>query len=729
MALTVFEGANDDPQSVSRVRQVVADEVDALGCHDLVHDAVLVASELATNAVLHAGGMAAVRVAPIAEGVRIEVHDRTRVPPTMALGSPEAMTGRGLRLVASLSARWAAEPTDGGKVVWAELSGGPTLPSASADELLDLWDDEAWADAEVAPVRAPVSLGDVPTALLMAAKAHVDNLVREFTLVARGAESGMSGEVPPHLASLIPTVVTRFAEARQEIKRQAIAAANQGHSHVRLELSLPVDAADAGEDYLRALDEADAYCHAARLLTLETPPQHRVFRHWYVGQLVAQLRAIGSGSPPPPTESFEDRLLHEIDRAAGTQRASERAARLYQVSAALSRAATHEAVTAAVLEQGVAALGASGGGVLLGTDTDGLVVPGTMGYGEEVVERLRSESRDAELPAAVALRTGEPVWLETREERDRRFPELTNIERGTVSVCAVPLVVGDRRLGALGFSFPRPRLFDDDERRFVLALAAQTAQALDRAQLYEQRLEFSRKLQLSLLPQSLPRPPHVEIAGVYHSLGDGTELGGDIYDVWPIRNGRWGLAIADAAGTGPEAAALTAVVRFTLRALTVTDLEPASVMSKLNRALLGAEVADVAGERFCTALFGVLNPGTTATVALAAGGHPPPILRRADGRVEEVPVGGSLLGVFEEAVVGHRLVTLEIGDTLVLYTDGAMEARRDGAMFGTEGVMAAIGEAPDSAAAVASAIERAVLAHTGDVVSDDLAALAVRVTG
>ena len=725
----MFETADDDAQSVSRVRDFVAEEVRALNRPEIADDAVLVASELATNAILHAGGLAAVRVAAVADGVRIEVHDRTRVPPTMARASVEAMTGRGLRLVASLATRWAAEPHDGGKVVWAELSGGPGLSSASADDLLDLWDDDGWADLEAAPARYTVSLGDVPTPLLLAAKAHVDTLVREFTLAARGADSGVSSEVPPHLASLIQTVVNRFAEARQEIKRQAISAANRGLSHVRLELTLPAEAAAAGEEYLRGLDEADAYCHAARLLTLESPPQHRVFRHWYVGQLVRQLRAAATGSPPPPIESFEDRLLQEIDRTASAQKAAERAARLYQLSSALARAATHEAVATAVLEQGVAALGASGGGLLLASDADRLVVPGTTGYDDEVVERLRSKSKDAELPAGVALRTGEPVWLETREERDSRFPELANLERGTVSVCAVPLVVGDRRLGALRFSFPRPRLFDEDERRFVQTLAAQTAQALHRVQLAEERLEFSRRLQRSLLPQDLTRPPYVEIAGVYHSLGDGTELGGDIYDVWPIRNGRWGLAIADAAGTGPEAAALTAVVRFTLRALTVTDLEPASVLGKLNRALLGSETSGASGERFCTAIFGVLYPGPTSTVALAAGGHPAPIIRRADGRVEEAPLGGSLLGVLNEAGIGHRVVTLERGDTLVLYTDGAMEARRDSVMFGTEGVMAAIGEAPDSAAGITKAIERAVLDHTGGVVSDDLAALAVRVTG
>ena len=219
--------------------------------------------------------------------------------------------------------------------------------------------------------------------------------------------------------------MSRFAEARQAIKRQAIVAAEAGLSHVSLHLSLPASAAEAGEDYLRALDEADAYCRAARLLTLETQPQHRVFRQWYVGEIVKQLRAAADGEPATDRESFEQRLLREIDTVALARRATERVARLFDVSAALGRAATTEAVAQAVVEHGVAALGASGGGILLAGDADRLSVPATVGYDEDVVARLRAESRDAELPAAVALRTGESVWLESREDRDSRFPLLS----------------------------------------------------------------------------------------------------------------------------------------------------------------------------------------------------------------------------------------------------------------------------------------------------------------
>ena len=480
MGVAAFETIDDGAQ-LSRVRAFVAEELRALERAGLIDDAVLVASELASNALLHADGIVTVSVTESGECVRISVQDRTRVPPVMARQSVEAMTGRGLRLVASLSTEWGAEPSEVGKVVWADLSESHAS-SPFTHDLIEMWDDDGWLDA-VEPVRRyPVWLGEVPTPLLLSAKAHVDNLVREFTLAARGAESNVSGQLPPHLATLIETVVTRFSEARQAIKRQALAAANMGLPHVRLELNLPASAADAGEEYLRALDEADSYCHAARLLTVESPPQHQLFRHWYVGELVAQLRAAEAGLPPPKPVSFDERLLQEFDKASTAQATAGRVARLYELSAALARAASREAVAAAVLEQGVAALDASGGGVLLAADADHLVVPGTFGYEQALVDRLQGESKDADLPAAVALRTGEPVWIESRQERDTRFPELSNLERGTVATCAVPLSVGDHRLGALRFSFPRPRLFDEDERRFVLALAAQTSQALYRAQ-------------------------------------------------------------------------------------------------------------------------------------------------------------------------------------------------------------------------------------------------------
>jgi serine phosphatase RsbU (regulator of sigma subunit)/anti-sigma regulatory factor (Ser/Thr protein kinase) len=715
----------DRGDAATRARALATRVANDVGRADLADDAALVTSELVANAVLHAGGCRGVEVLPVDDGLRIEVCDASAVPPVFGRQSEDALTGRGIRLVAALAARWGVDPQPTGKVVWAEVTGETKSidPTLTAADLLAMWGDESDdLDDSAAEARYRVQLGDVPTDLLLAAKAHVENVAREFALASAGAEAGMTAAVPSHLTAVL-AAFDRFAEARLSIKRQALEAAGRHAPTTRLTLYLPASAADAAERYLEALDEVDAYCRAARLLTLETPPQHRVFRQWYVGQLVAQLRAAAAGEESPPTQSFETRLLAELDVLAAAQRASDRAARLYAVSAALANAETPEAVAGVVLNEGVAALRAAGGGVLLSTDEDRLTLPGAVGYDESVVARLGGESRNDELPAAYALRTGHPVWLESRADRDARFPDLVGIEATTVSLCAVPLEVQGRRLGALRFSFNEARLFGEEERRFVLALAAQTAQALDRSQLQHARIDVSRRLQRSLLPPGLPAIPGLDVAAIYNPFGDGVDVGGDFYDLWEMAGGRWAVAVGDAAGTGPEAAALTAVVRHTLRALTLFLTDPMRVMEALNVALCAAARDD----RFCTCIFGVITPGDTVELHLASGGHPPALVRRADGHVDAVHIGGSLLGVFPEVEVATVKVELGAGDTIVLLTDGVLEARREGQQFDLEGVIEVLSADVASADEAVTGIQRAVLAHTGGSLTDDMAAIAVRV--
>jgi anti-sigma regulatory factor (Ser/Thr protein kinase) len=451
-----------EPGAVPQARHWVAERLAGTPHEALTADAELVVSELVTNALLHGAPPVTVSV-EVGDVVRIVVSDGSRSAPMRGRARADAMTGRGIALVASLARDWGVETRPVGKAVWCELApaGAPAHEPVEEDidALLAAWDDELDDGA----TRYTVSLGDVPTDLLLAAKAHVDNLVREFTLAAHGAESGRTSALPPHLAELFESVITGFSEARQSIKKQAIDAAAQGAERTTLTLTLPVEAADAGESYLVALDEIDTYARAARLLTLETPPQHRVFRRWYVEALVEQLRAVAAGLPQPKTETFERRLLTEVAAVEVARRAAERAARLQQVTAALAGTTSAQDVGQVVVSEGVAALGASGGGLLVAEAEDHLGVTAVVGYDAALVERLRSEHPSAELPAAVALRTGEPVWLESKEEREELFPELTALEPRTVSLCAVPLRAGDRVLAALRFSFETARLFDPDD--------------------------------------------------------------------------------------------------------------------------------------------------------------------------------------------------------------------------------------------------------------------------
>lgn len=455
---------------------------------DVSYAAQLAASELTTNALLHGGGRATVYLEAKPDGIRIEVRDGNRLVPLRALESSDAMTGRGLALVAQLATGWGVDETADGKVVWAEiLAGGePSTTEGTAWE----WD----IDEIATEPAADIEIGDVPTDLLIAAKRHVDNLVREFALLASGERSGTTRPVPPPLAELVERVVEGFSVARIQIKRLATDAARAGLGRTSLRLSLPTSAADAAVDYVEALDRLDDYSRANRLLTLETPPQHRVFRHWYIEEIVKQLRAVAAGEPRPPQVSLEERLLQEVDAAEAARHGAERAARLYAVAVALAGAVTPEQVSHAVLTEGVAALGAAGGGLLVATPHDQLRLTGAVGYDDPVLEKLRNEPRDAELPAAYALRTGEAVWLETVEERDARFPNLVGLEPGTIAMCAVPVVMDDEVLGALRFSFTERRLFDEDEQRFVFALAAETAEALQRAELLRSEKEARERV-------------------------------------------------------------------------------------------------------------------------------------------------------------------------------------------------------------------------------------------
>ena len=301
----VLEGGHEDvPRSRAFTRR-------ALGSHPdtVVDDAALVVTELVTNALLHGGPPVRVRLREVPDGVRVEVADRGAELPVTVRRSSVAMTGRGLALVQALTRSWGVDGDEqGGKVVWAEIAegvaDGQQAPAAPVREHRpDALDD-------VGSLHS-VALGAVPTDLLLEAKAHLDNLVREFTLEAAAAgesAAAAGGSVPAGLGELVATVVHGFRGPREAIKRQALQAAERGEPEVHLTLTLPSSAADAGERYLAALEEADEWAAGARLLTLETPPLHKLFRHWYVQALVDQLRSLADGTAPLPVVPFSQRL-------------------------------------------------------------------------------------------------------------------------------------------------------------------------------------------------------------------------------------------------------------------------------------------------------------------------------------------------------------------------------------------------------------------------------------
>lgn len=658
----------DDEADAARVgRHFVAQELALRGANLFREDATLVASELLANAWQHGEPPIVACISGDAHRIRLEISDHSPRSPVRPTQSMSNMTGRGLALVKGLSSRWGVERSaDGGKVVWAEFASvAATFAEAEGDvdSVLAAWQDAIPAAEE----RFIVVLGNVPTDLLIEAKAHVDNVVRELTLASSADQSG-DADLPDHLAALVERVVYGFRDARDAIKRQALAGVRRGETQTTLRLNLPLSAADAGEAYLAALDEADAYSRAARLLTLETPPEHRLFRHWYVEGVVKQLRQLAAGEDPTPVKPFEELLISEIRRLASAQQISDRAARLQRVTAALARARTPEDVAAVVVSEGVVALGASGGGLLVPSeDGEHLAVPGAVGYGEEFVDALREERIDAPLPAAIALRTGEPVWLESQQERDREYPALRGFEADTISMCATPLIVGDRSIGALRFSFSTRKLFDEAERSFVLALAALTAQTLQRTEVYAAERQAALDLQRALLRVELPEVAGYDIAAYYSPAGE-QEAGGDFYDVIPVSRGRTVAIIGDVMGRGVQAAAAMAEVRSTIRAYALDDPDPADVFRRVDSFFEALNI-----DQLVTALYFLIDPHD-GTIKMASAGHLPPLLVRHEGtEIIEVAEGTPFgVGRLEREYV---TLTLPPSSSLVAVTDGLVERR------------------------------------------------------
>ncbi len=697
-------------------RHFVRQEIVARGATAFADDAALVASELLANAHQHGEPPIVVCVSGDAAGIRLEISDTSSRPPVRPAASSSNMTGRGLALVDALAARWGVARSAGevGKVVWAEFTASSTEAAAAddVDAVLERWQDDATADE-----RFTVVLGNVPTDLLIQAKAHIDNVVRELTLARAARESSAPG-IPEHLGHLIETVVYGFRDARDAIKRQALAAARRGAPQTTLTLHLPASAAAAGEAYLAALDEADEYSRAVRLLTLETPPDHRLFRHWYVEAVVRQLRRLSAGDSAEPVTPFEDVLVAELRRLSSAQRVSDRAARLQRVTAALARARTPEDVAGVVVYEGVEALNASGGGMLVPAgDGEHLAVPSTVGYGEELVDALREERLDAPLPGATALRTGEPVWLESQQERDRRFPALRGFEATTVAMCAVPLLVGERCIGALRFSFQGRKLFDDEERSFVLALGALTAQTLQRTELYEAERNAALSLQRALLPVRLPDIRGWDMATYYSPAGN-QEAGGDFYDAFRVDGGRVVALIGDVMGRGVEAAAAMAEIRSTIRAYALDDPDPETVFERVDRFF---EQLDL--DQLVTVLYFLIDPARD-TAQIASAGHLPPLLVTPGGtRALSTPTGTP----FGVDGVPRESVTMPIapGTALVAMTDGLVERRGEDIDDGVSRLISALeGKSGWNAQRMLSHVTRTAAAERAH--DDDVTALIVR---
>ena len=409
------------------------------------------------------------------------------------------------------------------------------------------------------------------------------------------------------------------------------------------------------------------------------------------GRIIEWVGASTDVTAQREAEEMRGRLTEQLSAAAL------RTARLQQATSMLAEALTVEQVVGVITEVGRSAIGAERSAVAM-LDNNRL--------------RLRTINAGG-LPGRPGLATGEipldttsvmtaaitarrPLTFESPEVLRQYFADenldlfLANTDEQ--AWVGLPLLSSGAPLGALRFSFTRPRQITDEERVFLEALAGQCALALERASLYEREHTTAETLQRSLLPDRLPTVPGLVLEARYLPVTRNMEIGGDWYDAFRLPDGKLAVAAGDVMGKGLTAAAGMGRVRNALRALALTDPRPAAVLAGLDRLFTATELE----EQVTTVAYLVVDPETGEGMAGNAGHLPPLMLSPGAEPWLDPARGGTPLGWASPRQ--QYQFSLPAGHTAVLYSDGLVENRTRGLDKGLDELVAVAASAPPGVA-------------------------------
>jgi PAS domain S-box-containing protein len=346
---------------------------------------------------------------------------------------------------------------------------------------------------------------------------------------------------------------------------------------------------------------------------------------------------------------------------------------------------------------------------------------------QELIER-EALPRAAPAGAASVMETAETQLIEEFSDElldqsmnDPRSREITRA-LGIRSSISVPLIARGRTLGAISLVGETRSRFAAEDVQLAEDLARRAAVNIDNARLYTEHSRIARTLQAGLLPPSLPGIPGLELVARYRPAGELNQVGGDFYDTYLRAPEEWLVVLGDVTGKGAEAAATTALVRYTLRAAAMHPGPPSHLLAELNKAMLAQRAA------FCTiALVAIRSSGTepiAATVCL--GGHAPPLLLDGDGSMTTVGEPGTLLGYVPDAIFVETSITLTREQTLLLFTDGLTEAAAPRGWSDAQ-LRERIAACPtDDLDAMLASLEASAIADADGHPRDDIALLALR---
>ena len=409
------------------------------------------------------------------------------------------------------------------------------------------------------------------------------------------------------------------------------------------------------------------------------------------GKIVEWVGASTDVTSQREAEEMRGRLTEQLSAAAL------RTARLQQATSMLAEALTVEQVVEVITEVGRTAIGALHSVVAV-VESDGARLRVVNADGMPTAPDSAGGSLTLQSPSVLtkAIATRRPVLVEDPEDLRRQFEGELDIDPATVAATSderswvgLPLFAAGAPLGALRFSFGRPRKITEEERVFLEALAGQCGLALERAGLYEREHTTAETLQRSLLPDRLPSVPGLVLTASYLPVTRNMEIGGDWYDAFRLADQRLAVAVGDVMGKGLTAAAGMGRVRNALRALALTDPRPAAVLGGLDRLFSATE----AEEQVTTVAYLVIDPETGEGM-LGNAGHMPALVLAAGSAPRFDPAdAGTPLGWASPRK--QHAFNLQPGSTAVFYSDGLVENRNRGLDTGLE-ELAAVGARADA---------------------------------
>ena len=437
--------------------------------------------------------------------------------------------------------------------------------------------------------------------------------------------------------------------------------------------------------------------------------------------------------------AVENARLHErakdlgevLEATLDSERRSTRRLRgLYEISASFAESLSLDATLAAVTKT-MAQLFDLDAAVIRMPGARGEVLESKAIYvGEpalrETVERLLALPQPMDAPLARRLlRSGRPVLLQPgmADGRDaHRTLEPFLAQGGSAAV--LPLATSGETLGTLTLlSLDPARPLERETVDVAMTVAGQAALAIDNARLYQQQKDFSETMQRSLLPSALPDVGGIEVGHVYQSAAQ-VDVGGDVYDFLHLDDGRLAVILGDVTGKGIQAAADMAMAKFSFRALARMHPEPSDFLAAANEVV----VDEIETGKFITMLYVLLDP-ESSTVACASAGHPAARVVTPGGQVGELGGHGLALGIDTDQEYEVARDELPPGTTVVLYTDGVIEARRDGELYGEERLDDLLRRRAElGAQELAEAVLADCKSFAGGELSDDCAVVCLRLS-